>query len=468
LRYLHRLPNLNIMSPVSLLFSSDEEMSRLLGQALRELDFDVEYCPEIFSAVEKLTSRSYDVVIADWSEGLEAMFVLKTTHELESNRKALTIAVAGPDTTAAARQAGAELVICRPIVPQKAKHSLLTCKAFVDHMPAWLPKLGFRPLEENAAATPVVIPTPRPWPSRNAHVQQPSPPVTRSEEPLVLPVVPAIAFEEDFIPNPTVQRAFSSAPRDETSPAPVSNKPRRALRMAAVVVTTASVVYVCSLPVRTQNLMTSLGTICGRALDRSTAWLHHSETTVQASTEPLSMESTRLTMPEAPARVEHIRRTRERSPATASGAPVKSNERPPSTAIPVTSEQPRPVADLHIPESLQESPQSAQTTTKSAVSLATSLEPIDLPEELARKLLVETVLPKYPEEALRAGMQGAVVLQAWIGRDGNVLDLKLIRGSFVLGQAAYQAVKHWRFQPYIRNGRALEAQTYITVNFKLP
>jgi protein TonB len=60
------------------------------------------------------------------------------------------------------------------------------------------------------------------------------------------------------------------------------------------------------------------------------------------------------------------------------------------------------------------------------------------------------------------------VLQAWIGSDGSVLDLKLIRGSFLLGQAAYQAVKQWRFQPYIRNGHARQAQTYITVNFKLP
>ena len=437
----------------------------MLGQALRELDFDVEYCPEIFGAIEKLTSRTYDVVIADWSEGIEAMFVLKTTHELESNRKALTIAISEPETGAAARRAGAELVICRPIVPQKAKHAMLTCKAFVDHMPAWLPKLGFGVHAENPAAAPVAIPAERPWPTRNA--QEPSSLITRSERPFVLPVVPAVLFEDDFIPNPAVQRAFSSAPTDETAPAPVSNRPHLALRIAAVVVMTVSVVYVFSQPVRTQRLITFFDTTCGRLLDRSKTWLHRHETTVQASTETPVLESTPLTPPE---RVEHIRRSRERSPATVRDAPVKSNERPPSIAIPVTTEQARPVADLHIPDSLQGLSQAAQapTSTKSVVSLATSLEPVDLPEELARKLLVETVLPKYPEEALRAGMQGAVVLQAWIGSDGSVLDVKLIRGSFLLGQAAYQAVKQWRFQPYIRNGHARQAQTYITVNFKLP
>jgi len=65
-------------------------------------------------------------------------------------------------------------------------------------------------------------------------------------------------------------------------------------------------------------------------------------------------------------------------------------------------------------------------------------------------------------------LQGPVVLQAWIARDGTIQDLKLIQGSFVLGQAAYRAVKQWRYQPYLVNGRAVEAQTFVTVDFKLP
>jgi protein TonB len=78
------------------------------------------------------------------------------------------------------------------------------------------------------------------------------------------------------------------------------------------------------------------------------------------------------------------------------------------------------------------------------------------------------VTPSYPEQALKAGLQGAVVLQAWIGKDGNIRDLKLMDGSFLLGQAAVKAVKQWRYKPYVRNGVAVEAQTYVTVNFRLP
>jgi len=101
-------------------------------------------------------------------------------------------------------------------------------------------------------------------------------------------------------------------------------------------------------------------------------------------------------------------------------------------------------------------------------SLLALIEPVDLPEDLSQKLLLQKVQPSYPEQALRLGLQGPVVLQAWIGRDGTIRDLKLIRGSLLLGQAAYKAVRQWRYQPYLLNGRAVEAQTYVTVDFRLP
>jgi TonB family protein len=132
-----------------------------------------------------------------------------------------------------------------------------------------------------------------------------------------------------------------------------------------------------------------------------------------------------------------------------------------------------PSADsrVQIPESLK-LPQpeiSARTTTvKHFPSLLAQLEPVSLPEDLSRELLLQRVQPSYPEQALKAGLQGAVVLQAWIDRDGSIRDLKLVGGSLLLGQAAVKAVKQWRYKPYLRNGVAVEAETYVTVNFKLP
>jgi TonB family protein len=95
-------------------------------------------------------------------------------------------------------------------------------------------------------------------------------------------------------------------------------------------------------------------------------------------------------------------------------------------------------------------------------------EPVAVTEEAARTLLIHTVNPIYPAEGLPQKLHGAVVLQAVIGRDGNVEDLKIVRGYFVLGKAAIAAVKQWRFQPYTINGHAVSTQTVVTVNFSYP
>ena len=92
-------------------------------------------------------------------------------------------------------------------------------------------------------------------------------------------------------------------------------------------------------------------------------------------------------------------------------------------------------------------------------------EPVTVSEEAARALLVYTVDPVYPPEALAQKLHGPVILQARVGRDGSVEDLKIVRGYFILGRAAIAAVKQWRFQPYNINGHAAATQTVITINF---
>src|SRR5262249_16533746 len=132
------------MSPQSLLFSSDEETSRRLGQALHELELEVDHCPEIFAAIEKITSRSFDLIAVDWDDGPEASFLLKTSRDLKANRGAFAIAIASNRASAAAYQDGANIVLSKPILPEQAKYALLTCDAFLACMQTWLPKLGFR------------------------------------------------------------------------------------------------------------------------------------------------------------------------------------------------------------------------------------------------------------------------------------------------------------------------------------
>jgi protein TonB len=109
--------------------------------------------------------------------------------------------------------------------------------------------------------------------------------------------------------------------------------------------------------------------------------------------------------------------------------------------------------------------QSQSITQQSAQQFS---EPVSLTEQAARALLVQTVDPVYPPEGLAQKLHGPVVLQAVIGRDGGVEDLKIVRGNFVLSRAAIAAVKQWKFQPYSINGRAAATQTVITIDFNPP
>jgi protein TonB len=92
-------------------------------------------------------------------------------------------------------------------------------------------------------------------------------------------------------------------------------------------------------------------------------------------------------------------------------------------------------------------------------------EPVAISEDAERALLIHSVDPVYPSEGATQKLHGPVVLQALIGRDGSVEDLKIVRGYFILGRAATSAVKQWKFQPYTVNGHAVSTQTLITVNF---
>jgi len=95
-----------------------------------------------------------------------------------------------------------------------------------------------------------------------------------------------------------------------------------------------------------------------------------------------------------------------------------------------------------------------------------SIEPVKLPELVARELLIQPIDPAYPAAARASGQRGSVVLQVLIGRDGSVQDAKFLQGSLVFAKAAIDAVKQYRFKPYSLNGRAVSVQSLITLNFK--
>lgn len=81
--------------------------------------------------------------------------------------------------------------------------------------------------------------------------------------------------------------------------------------------------------------------------------------------------------------------------------------------------------------------------------------------------LVRRVLPVYPPLARSARIQGQVVLQAVISKEGIIENLRVVAGHPMLVPAAIDAVSQWRYRPYVLNNDPVEVETQITVNFSL-
>jgi periplasmic protein TonB len=81
--------------------------------------------------------------------------------------------------------------------------------------------------------------------------------------------------------------------------------------------------------------------------------------------------------------------------------------------------------------------------------------------------LIRRVQPVYPVLARSARIQGAVVLQAIISKEGSIENLRAVSGHPMLIPAAIEAVRQWRYRPYILNHEPIEVETQITVNFTL-
>jgi TonB family protein len=458
--------SLIVMSPVSLLFSSDEETSRRLVQALSELELEIEPCPDVFTAIEWLTSRSFDVIVADWDSGPEAAFLLKNARELKLNKAAFTLAISSGTPHLAADEDAPDLILTKPLIPDQIKYAVLSNDRFLGCMKAWIARGDFAQGREKTPTT-----------SNEQRLQQSE---TPSHTPLTAyPVAPSPVGGET---RASLHLTFATLDRglfrsmNQRSPEQIfgkikSHRPNKLLWGTFLSVVFVAVGCTFGQPLRVQSVFASMATAYEQALEKSSR-REPSETGGDTTSSALAQAAA--------------------SQRSGSGRYPSSRLRPgPVQPMSAAEENPMPAAEtlqadvrldpnrvpptesrVLIPESLKMPPPQAATvrtvSVKRPPSLLSQLEPVNLPEDLSQGLLLQKVPPSYPEQALKAGLQGAVVLQAWIDKDGSIRDLKLVNGSLLLGQAAVKAVKQWRYKPYLRNGVAVEAETYVTVNFKLP
>ena len=107
------------------------------------------------------------------------------------------------------------------------------------------------------------------------------------------------------------------------------------------------------------------------------------------------------------------------------------------------------------------------SSTPMAVPKVATPQRVRVSSGVSSGLLVRKVQPIYPPLARQARIQGKVLLQAVISKDGSIENLHLINGHPMLTQAAMDAVKQWKYKPYLLNGEPVEVETQVEVNFTL-
>jgi periplasmic protein TonB len=96
------------------------------------------------------------------------------------------------------------------------------------------------------------------------------------------------------------------------------------------------------------------------------------------------------------------------------------------------------------------------------------LQAVSISQGVSQGLLIKKVHPVYPKTALAMRIEGLVELTATISKTGDITGVKVVKGDPQLTKAASDAVKQWKYKPYLLNGEPVEITTQVTVNFKLP
>lgn len=446
------------MLPRALLFSSDEQTSTVLRQVVKDLQIDLVHCREIFAAIEELTTRSFQAILIDWGQELEASFLLNMARELKSTKNTYSLVIADR-ALVGVLAVNPDAFLEKPFTAEQAQSVILSCPQLgklAKHSEHGAVSLGSPTRFENPTFAKAVIP---PYLSSPGHLQLEAPDFE---------TIPTLA-PKGSLNDGCLSRGFL---RPEAS---VRKKAAALLclvtLLVAVVHAEEQLGYLPANLLSYRNLGELLSPPKADGTPQARQFTSDSQPIAEFKAAGIENEANGHNFINFSRRTEVRPVVRENYPAHSKSAFADSEFMTagpsvlPTEATLPTGANPLIPSSLYIsPERLSRLPGSvtpllAPTNWKAGVLAVT--------EETSRSLLIHQVSPNYPLEALRAGLQGPVVFEVLVGRDGTIQDLKLVRGYFALGLAAVDAVKQWRFRPYRVNGEIVQMQTFLTVNFPM-
>jgi TonB family protein len=466
------------MSHRALLFSPDGETASNFRVALSDLGLDAVHSRDIFGALEQVTQFAFEVIVVDWDQDPEAGFLLKSAFELRPAELPFSVAIVPTGKEPEAIGSGASLVIHQQAQRDDIKYALLGCDTFLQRMNGWQEQEAA--VEESKTAVPsrpVWTVEKREQPARALN-DVPVLPIADSVQPATPEIrLPVVISETRMLQRAEVATEQSRA-SNATNPRALSNLRRfiAGSSIAAMLLAGAGFSY------RERRILERQKTDLAIALSShqaiSSVYDQAARTVVHYLPEhpkdepPLSESAPVPYVKPAPL---HISGEIKVEPVAVPDADTSS--RPAFTEDALNDDTvkrpmlvPGAASRDVVPDSLRAPAPEASSARngQGAGKQAGGVEPVNLPETQADEMLVEKDPPAYPQQALDSGVEGPVVFQAWIARDGSIRDLKLIRGPMMLGQAAYNTVKKWRYRPYSVNGEVMEAKTLVTVNFSRP
>lgn len=446
----------------ALLFSKGPDTNAALTAACQSAGIHLEICEDIFAAIEKGTKQPFSCVLVNWSDQPEAGFLLKRTRESKPNLNTVAIAIVERDPTAAEmRDHRLSLLIYRPIAPQEAQEVLAKASEKMPQVSA-----------ENMPQKPK--------------------PSAQSEGAPSAAGAPALPEQNQDHHNEAATYAATSAADDEadagfeTGEEEIhSSSPLFSFRTACAAVLVLGMAYCL------WNARDAISYLAHTRENRANIFKQSIAAILGGNHSPATGA-----VADVPPDDPYFKRSAGNSDGQPKLGVVLSEADAADSRVPLRNpadfplptpiyEQPAPVKAARggVPDSLRGSapmPPPVVVTVNPAQMMPVSSpampafstqqpsEPVAVSEEAERALLVYSVNPAFPPEAAVQKLHGPVVLQATIGRDGSVEDLKIVRGSFVLSKAAIAAVKQWRFQPYTVSGRPVQTQTFLTINFNSP
>ena len=121
----------------------------------------------------------------------------------------------------------------------------------------------------------------------------------------------------------------------------------------------------------------------------------------------------------------------------------------------------------HAPSRQDSSPVTGDVTGTTARATTPAAERTNIATVSPASIVTRSVQPDYPTLARQMRVQGSVILQALIGRDGLIQDLRVLSGPPILANAAEEAVRQWHFKPHYVGAQPVETRASITVNFTI-